>query len=381
MRLLSWWRVADPASAGAVLPVELFFDLVFVFTLTQLSHTLHAHLSVETLGRVVLVFGVLWWMYGGYAWLTNHVPPRLPSQRLLLFVGMAGFFLAAVAVPDAFDGTGILFGVGYLIVVLVHLLLFAQSSMRAGVARLAPFNILSALLVLVAGFLTGPAVFALWSAALLIMIVTPYLSRPAGPAIAASFQLAPAHFVERHGLLVIIALGESVIAIGMGVAGERVSAGTAGTIVLALALPAALWWTYFADTHAAEHALGRADDATRGRLAIRAYFFAHIPLMLGIVIAATGTRAALHDAAHAVPWGTALALSGGVALVIAGIAEVRRALGVGALTAHYLTATLVLAAIPLARAAAVAQLTAVVVIAVLVANRSRTVPRGRPTAP
>ena len=371
MKLLSWWRVADPAPAGAVLPVELFFDLVFVFTLTQLSHTLHEHLSVEVLGRVVLVFGVLWWMYGGYAWLTNHVPPRLPSQRLLLFVGMAGFFLAAVAVPHAFDGAGLLFGVGYLIVVLVHLLLFAQSSMRAGVARLAPFNTLSALLILTAGFLTGPAVYALWSVALLIMMVTPYLSRPAGPAIAASFRLAPAHFVERHGLLVIVALGESVIAIGMGVAGEHLSAGTAGMVVLALALPAALWWSYFADAHAAERVLATADDATRGQLAIRAYFFAHIPVMLGIVIAATGARAALHDATHAVPWGTALALSGGVALVVAGIAEVRRTLGLGHATIHRLAALLVLAVAPLGRVAAAAQLAAVVCIAVLLAIRAQ----------
>ncbi|MGH7638016.1 MAG: low temperature requirement protein A, partial [Gemmatimonadaceae bacterium] len=299
MKLPSWWLVADVAPAGAVLPVELFFDLVFVFTLTQLSHTLHEHLSIETLVRVVLLFGVLWWMYGGYAWLTNHVSPRHTSQRLLLFVGMAGFFLAAVAVPHAFDSAGLLFGAGYLIVVLVHLLLFTQSSMRAGVARLAPFNILSALLVLAAGLLRGPMVYVLWSAALLIMIVTPYLSRPAGPAIAESFRLAPAHFVERHGLLVIIALGESVIAIGMGVSGEQDAAGAAGIIALALALPAALWWSYFADTHAAEHALDRAEDATRGQLAIRAYFFAHIPLMLGIVIAAAGTRALLHDPTHA----------------------------------------------------------------------------------
>lgn len=117
------WQ-AEPTPAGPVTPVELFFDMVFVFTLTQLTGMLERDLTLATVGRILLLFGILWWMYGGYAWLTNHVPPRRVSQKLLLFAGMAGFLVAAVGMPRAFEGTGVVFGLGYLVVNLVHLTLF-----------------------------------------------------------------------------------------------------------------------------------------------------------------------------------------------------------------------------------------------------------------
>ncbi|MDQ3949487.1 MAG: low temperature requirement protein A, partial [Gemmatimonadota bacterium] len=153
------WRDARPAPAGPVTPVELFFDVVFVFTLTQLTRMLERDLSLAGAGRILLLFGVLWWMYGGYAWLTNHVPPQQTSQKLLLFAGMAGFLVAAVGIPHAFDRTGVVFGLGYLVVICVHLLLFTQSDALAGVRRLAPFNLTSAVLILIAGFVDGPAVY------------------------------------------------------------------------------------------------------------------------------------------------------------------------------------------------------------------------------
>ncbi|MGC5022383.1 low temperature requirement protein A [Micromonospora sp. DT47] len=111
------WRDASGAPADRVTPVEVFFDVVFVFTLTQLTRILEADLSLAGFGRVLLLFGILWWMFDGYVWLANHVPPRLPAQKLLLFVGMAGFLIAAVGVPRAFAGSGVVFGAGYLVVV------------------------------------------------------------------------------------------------------------------------------------------------------------------------------------------------------------------------------------------------------------------------
>ena len=106
------WR--DPAAApvGRVTAVETFFDVVFVFTFTQLTRTLEHDLSLAGLGRLLLIFGALWYMYGGYAWLTNHVPPRRASQKLVLFAAMAGFFIAAVGIPHAFEETGVLVGFG-----------------------------------------------------------------------------------------------------------------------------------------------------------------------------------------------------------------------------------------------------------------------------
>jgi hypothetical protein len=133
------WRDPDAAPAGRVTAVETFFDVVFVFTLTQLTRTLENDLSLACIGRILLVFGALWYMYGGYAWLTNHVPPRRGSQKLVLFASMAGFFIAAIA--HAFDGTGVLFGVGYLVVICVHLILFTQADVLEGVLRLAPYNV------------------------------------------------------------------------------------------------------------------------------------------------------------------------------------------------------------------------------------------------
>jgi len=107
--------------------LELFFDLVFVFTLTQLTTLLAGDLTAGTMARVVLIFDVLFWMYAAYAWLTNQVPPNRPARRLLLILGMAAFLVCALAVPQAFDGGGVAFGLGYLLVVLVHGGLYAEA--------------------------------------------------------------------------------------------------------------------------------------------------------------------------------------------------------------------------------------------------------------
>ena len=343
------WRDPDAPPAGRVTPVETFFDVVFAFSLTQLTRVVEADLSLTGVARVLLLFGVLWWMYGGYVWLTNHVPPRRPSQKLLLFAGMAGFLVAAVGVPHAFDGTGVLFGMGYLVVICIHLVLFSQSDAIAGVLRIAPFNVGAALLVLVAGFVDGAAVYVLWVAGFVFMALVPYLvPRYSWVGVAGSFHVSAEHFVERHGLLVIVALGESVIAIGMGVDVEHVTAITIGAIVLALALPGTLWWTYFSDAYAAERALDAAETRSRTFLALRVYFFAHIPLLLGIVVAAAGIHAAIAHPRDPGTWQSAVALSGGVALFLLGIAEVRRCLRIGSAKGRLVVAVIVLATIPIA---------------------------------
>jgi low temperature requirement protein LtrA len=341
------WRDPDAAPADRVTAVEAFFDVVFVFTLTQLTRTLEEDLSLATTGRILLVFGALWYMYGGYAWLTNHVPPRRTAQKLLLFAGMAGFFIAALGIPHAFEGSGTLVGLGYLVVVCVHLILFTQADALEGVLRLAPYNLGGALLILAASAMHGPAVYLLWTAGYLLMTVVPYLvPRYSWVGAARAFHVSAEHFVERHGLLVMIALGESVIAIGMGVDAAHVTAATVGVIVLALAIPGALWWTYFADYHAAEHALGAADNEARSLLAIRAYYFAHIPVLLGIVGAAAGIHFAIAHPGDPAPWTVAAALAGGVALFLAGIAAFRRSMGISSSWTRFATAIAMLASIP-----------------------------------
>ncbi|WP_410817806.1 low temperature requirement protein A [Micromonospora sp. 050-3] len=325
---------------------EVFFDVVFVLTVTQLAHALETHLNWAGFGRSALILGLLWYLYTGYAWLNNHLPPRQNATRLLLFAGMAGFLLSAVALPDALTGGGALFAVGYLAVVAVHLILFLHTNARSGALRLAPYNLTAALLVLVAAAFTGPAVPALWAAAVFTQSVLPYLlPRLSWTGVPDAFHLRPAHFVERHGLLVIVALGESVVTIGMGVPADEPTAATAAAIVLALAVPVALWWTYFTDTRPATAALAAAAPAARSQMAARTYVFPHFLLLLGVISTVAGLHAAVARPDEPATTGAALALGGGVALYLVGIAAVRRALRVPIPLARLVAAVAALATV------------------------------------
>ena len=352
------WRDTDAPPVSRVTTLELFFDLVFVFTITQLTGLLEDDLTTAGAARVFLVFGVLWYMYGGYAWLTNQVPPRRPLQQVLLLLGMAGFLVTAVGVSQAFGDGGVVVGFGYLVVVCVHLVLLSQSSARVGVRRLAPFNLVSAALILTAGFVDGPLMYALWVAAFVLQAATPYLG------VAPHFELDSGHFVERHGLLMIVALGETVIAIGLSVDTDHLTAGVLGAVVLALALPAALWWAYFSgDDEAAERVLAGAEPGPRALLAIRAYFYAHIPMLLGLVVAAAGLHEAVAHPGTPMSLGGAVALGGGVAMFLIGDAEFRRVLHVGPARSRLAPSTAALATVPLGLvAAAVVQLGVLVVV-------------------
>src|SRR5215472_3423101 len=157
--------------------LEIFFDLVFAFTLTQLTALLAVSLSWLSVAQVLLVFGLLWWMYEGYAWLTNSRPPVAPAERLLLLVGMAGFLIIGIAIPHGFADYGVVLGLGYLLVVVVHSGLYYR--VNANIVRIAPFNIASAVLITIAGLLhtthgtDAPASYVLWVAALAVQLGSP----------------------------------------------------------------------------------------------------------------------------------------------------------------------------------------------------------------
>ena len=211
--------------------LELFFDLVFVFTLTQLTALLEHELSLEGAARVLLIFVVLFWMYGAYVWLTNQVPSARTGRRLFLIAAMAAFLVCALAIPAAFAEAGVAFGIGYLLVVLVHTGLYTDAYGRA-VIRFAPLNVVGALLVIAAGFVDGAARYALWVAPIGLQYLTSRLAAGVGEENAAGFDIRPGHFVERHGLLLLVAFGESVVAIGIGVAAVPLDAGAFGAAVL-----------------------------------------------------------------------------------------------------------------------------------------------------
>jgi low temperature requirement protein LtrA len=356
--------------------LELFFDLVFVFTITQLTGILYRDVSLVSAGRVLLIFGVLWWMYGGYAWLTNTRTPSLVPERLLLLLGMAGFLVIGLSIPQAFDRggpharDGLALGLGYLLVVLVHSGLYLR--VNKNITRILPFNISSALLVIVAGLVAAPAAYALWAAALAVQVLAGAFVRLGG-----RFEIQSAHFVERHGALMIVAFGESVADVGIGATGQPVTAGLAISAALGLALTAALWWAFFGtgDDDLAEEALLRADPAARPRLVLLAYFYAYIPMLLGVVATAAGLKHALERPAAGLPAGPALALTGGVSLFLLGDAAFRYVLRTGTPWCRAGGAVIALAAWPAVVAvpasAGIALLTAVVAGALAVERRTR----------
>ena len=345
-----------------VTTLELFFDLVFVFTITQLSAVLAHDLAWAGVGHVATMLGLIWFMYGGYAWLTNAIDVGDPRNRQLLLAAMCAYFVLALAVPGAFHGSGLAFGLGYLAVVAVHTLLFVLSgpgATRRGILRLAPSNVGGAALVVAGGALGGSAQTALWAVA---AVASWALPRVIGNQ---DFDVAPAHFVERHGLVILIAIGESVVAIGTGAAGLAVDLELVLVAVLGLVLSAGLWWTYFGgDDARAEEALAALPAARRARASLDAFGYAHFALLLGIVVAAVGVERAVEHAYDPLERAAALALAGGVALFFAADVWFRGLLRLGRSLPRLAGAPVALATIPLGtEVAAVAQVGALAVVA------------------
>jgi low temperature requirement protein LtrA len=348
----------DPASSATdddnqplrVTTLELFFDLVFAFTLTQLATLLAGAFTVGAVARVLLIFGLLWWMYEGYAWLTNARPPVHTTERLLLLVGMAGFLTIGLAIPDGFGGASLTLGLGYLAVVLVHAWLYFR--VNRNIIRVVPFNVTSAVLVIVAGVLRGPgggerpAGYVLWVVALAVQLGSPLIVHPKN-----LFELRPAHMSERHSDLILVALGESVAAIGVG-AGRLAGHSAADNVrivvaaVLGLALAAALWWVVFgsSDEDEAERVLTEASSERRISLALGAFFYSNIPLLLGLVAMAAGVEAAIERSGRisAGPAAAAVALGAGAAAFLAGDAAIRRLLRIGPMRLRAAAAVLAL---------------------------------------
>jgi low temperature requirement protein LtrA len=333
-----------------VTPLELFFDLVFVFAITQVTGLLSADPTWSGLGRGLLILAALWWAWTAYAWLTNAIEADEGGARVSMLVSMAAMLVAALAVPEAFGADGVLFGAAYFAVRAMHIVLYAAGSrdvgMREAAMRLARTAIPAPALLVVAGFLDGGAQAALWVAALAIDYAGPYVFGVRG------FTIAAGHFAERHALIVIIALGESIVAIGIGAADEELGAGLVTAAVLGVALAASVWWAYF-DVVAivAQRKLTEARDYARLRMARDSYSYLHLPMIAGIVLIALGikqTIAHLDEPLATVP---AVALCGGFALyLVAHIAF--RLRNVRSLNRQRLVAALVcVALIPFARRA------------------------------
>jgi low temperature requirement protein LtrA len=305
--------------------IELFFDLVFVFTITQLTALLAAKPDGESLAQIVLMLSAIWWMYAGFAWLTNAVPPERTALRLPLLAGMAAFFAISLSIPTAFTENGVVFASAYLVVIAVHTVLYMQSASWsvAGVWSFARMNVVAGTLILVGAIIGGAAEYALWGLAVGIFVITPALvPEEAG-------WIRPSHFVERHGLVVMVALGESVVAVGIGASGLDISWQLLAVATLGLTLSTELWWVYFVgDDEEAEGALRRMTPTRREFYAANvAYYWAHLLILLGIVCIAAALEHAIGHAFDPLGFARALALGGGTAIYLAGHALFRRVLG------------------------------------------------------
>ncbi|MGH3079804.1 MAG: low temperature requirement protein A [Gaiellaceae bacterium] len=297
-----------------VTPLEIFFDLVFVYAITQVTLLMSDDPTWNGVGRGLLVLAALWWAWTGYAWLTNTLEPEEGLVRAGVLAAMAAMLVVALAVPEAFGANAVLFGVAYLIVRLLQLLLFAIAGRRDPdlgrvVLRKAPSATLGPVIIVAAGFFDGPAQAALWVVALAVDYLGALIGHGEG------LRVSPAHFAERYGLVVIIALGESIVAIGVGAAGEAVTTGIVAAAVLGILVIGALWWAYF-DVYAVEgqRVLSQASGAARFRLARDAYSYLHLPLIAGIVLFALGLKKTIEQVDDPLETVPAVALCGGLAL-------------------------------------------------------------------
>jgi low temperature requirement protein LtrA len=299
-----------------VTPLELFFDLVLVFAITQVTILLADDPTWGGVLRGMLVLAALWWAWSVYAWLTSTMDVDEGGVRLTMLASMGAMFGVALAVPGAFGDDAVLFGVAYLLVRLLHLVLsaiigFDDPDRRGAILRFAPTAMLGASLLVLAGFLEGDARIAVWIVALAIDYLGPVVIGVGG-----GWRIAPEHFAERHGLIVLIALGESIIAIGLG-AGFELDAGALVAASLGIVVVSALWWLYF-DVAAiiARNRLMEATGLALHRLALHAYSYLHLPMVAGIVLFALGLKTTVGDVGEPLETVPAIALCGGAALYL-----------------------------------------------------------------
>jgi low temperature requirement protein LtrA len=296
-----------------VTPLELFFDLVFVFGLTQVTSLMSADPTWPGLARGMLVLAALWWAWAAYAWLTNTIDPDEGAARLAVFGAMAAMLIVGLAAPGAFGDDALLFGGAYLAVRVLHIVLYALAAddedIRGAVMRLAPTSIVAPGLILGAAALDGTAQGALWLVALAVDYAGPLFGGGRG------WRVFPAHFAERHGLIVIIALGESIVAIGIGAAGIDLGGRVVLAAILGVVVSAALWWSYF-DVVAivAERKMTEAKGVARSRIARDSYSYLHLPMVAGIILLALGIKKTIGHVDEPLELVPAVALCGGVAL-------------------------------------------------------------------
>ncbi|HYC82045.1 MAG TPA: low temperature requirement protein A [Solirubrobacterales bacterium] len=306
-----------------VTPLELFFDLVFVLAITQCTAAMAHHPTWEGMVQGLLILGVLWWAWVGYAWLTSVIDPEQGAIRLLIFAAMAAMLIASLCVPEAFNNLGLAFALAIGIFRTLHIALFVLASpddpdLRRSVISLGISTAIGCGVLAAASAFDGTTQAALWVLALVLDMGGPYFFGTEG------WRLVPRHFAERHGLVMIIALGESIVAIGAGAAGH-LDFGIGVAAVLGVGIAAGLWWIYF-DLVALVSAQ-RLADAPKGRvqnaLARDSYSYIHLLLVAGVVLTAYGLKSVIGHTGEHLHDVQAFALLGGPAIYLLGLVGFR----------------------------------------------------------
>jgi low temperature requirement protein LtrA len=324
----------------SVTALELFFDLVFVFAITQVTRFLYEDPTWLRLAEAIAILMALWFAWTAYAWLGNTAGTDEGAIRVVLLCAMGPLLIASLAVPNAFGKDALAFGIAFFFVRALHIVAYlilarGDPRLRAVVGQLALSILPAAALIVVAGALPGAGRAVCWGAALTIDYGGLLLGGTE------NWRVQASHFAERHRLIIIIALGESIVA--LGAATGKLGPGVMICALLGIAVAAGLWWTYF-DVVAtvAERKLREADEATRARMARDSFSYLHLPMVAGIVLFAFGVKTTLaHVHAHlaSVP---ATALAGGVALYLLALSLLKRR-NIGSFNLPRLTAAALLA--------------------------------------
>jgi low temperature requirement protein LtrA len=307
-------RETDGRSVGNL---ELFFDLTFVYAMSQVTHLMLSDISWQGFGRGVLALLALWWAWVCYAWLTNMFELARVIHTTLIILAMVAMLIAVIALPTAFTTGALVFGLALLAVRLINAGMFIASSsqgeaeLASAIRRLMPGLLVGPVLIVAAAFVASPYRELLWVAAAAVDFGSPLIAR------ISELRVVPSYFVARHGSVIIIALGETIVELGAGATEAVHHPRVLGAVVLGVLISATLWWTYFGLTAGAELRMQRTSAVDRPRLARDAYSYLHLPLVAGIVFFAVGARVSVEHIDEPLAPLAAFALTGGVALFYA----------------------------------------------------------------
>lgn len=323
---------------------ELLLDLIFVFTISQITGLIaHPHGLTDYL-QAGLVFFSLMWIYDGFVWLGSNKAQMDDLEGWLMFLAMLGFLLIAMSISTVGGSGGTVFALGLLLVTLIHTVMFARTgnSSAQAIFTIAPQNFAAGLAVLYAAFTPHPWNLAVWALGLVVIAVA-IVRRKEG-----NFSMSPRHFVERHGLLIIIALGEAIMGIGAGGEEALLKWPVIAYTALGLLLAVHIWWSYFGpDNQRAEHRMVQADPVTRNFMGLRAYGLGHFLMLSGIMLCAAALEVGIHHPLHPVsPFG-AWNMAVGLCLYFLGDVYFHRVMRLGPGRLRLLLAALLLLTAPL----------------------------------